>query len=168
MLPVFAHFRPVQTQDFKRRGSYKCSKCGKTKRGHRCDASHPLVSIAPTHTVQDASASKAKEYLDQNITDLATALELLQRENEILRGKLRHYLPKLSSHHHKMCIDRDGFFKSTSLQPHVIEPPYSPHPSHRPRSTADFALDMALFSPHLPPIVSPEFFWPGEESGDDF
>lgn len=165
---MLAHhlMRPLQTEDFKKRGHYKCSKCGKSKRGHTCGASHTLVFHC---TVQDNSITKTRQVLDQNISQLETSLRLLKEENELLRVRLRKATTREQSYTARpkvLTVSRHSTVPLTSRQ---TQPTIrlTEDPAHNFVSHYEPVVSRHR-SPHLPPIMDPRFLWREEESEEEF
>jgi len=72
--------------DKKGRAAYKCSKCGKSKKGHTCEVGSSLVFHPTVHDVQH---TKTKQQLEKTIRELENNITLLQHENTLLRLRLR-------------------------------------------------------------------------------
>eukprot|EP01127_Copromyxa_protea_P004259 TRINITY_DN1413_c0_g1_i2.p1 TRINITY_DN1413_c0_g1~~TRINITY_DN1413_c0_g1_i2.p1 ORF type:complete len:197 (-),score=25.83 TRINITY_DN1413_c0_g1_i2:84-674(-) len=68
------------------RARYKCSKCGKSKKGHTCEVGSSLVFHSTVHDVQH---SKTKQQLEKSMRELEGEVHKLQQENAYLRLRLR-------------------------------------------------------------------------------
>jgi len=78
----------------KKRGSYKCSKCGQPKKGHTCSqdvrvkASSPISPESPRGPSVDDNLIK-EETLKKRIEELEAQKETLKAENQQLKSWLQ-------------------------------------------------------------------------------
>eukprot|EP01127_Copromyxa_protea_P012514 TRINITY_DN3280_c0_g1_i2.p1 TRINITY_DN3280_c0_g1~~TRINITY_DN3280_c0_g1_i2.p1 ORF type:complete len:112 (-),score=16.67 TRINITY_DN3280_c0_g1_i2:149-484(-) len=86
---------PIEDESPKRvRGSYKCSKCGQTKKGHKCPQSSSELGAGHVGDMYDMSLSYGHPQISslmKTIAHLENSVKILHQQNMQLRELLAKY-----------------------------------------------------------------------------